>query len=332
MYSASLWSSLHVYSTLISPNASTLWIFFEALVLKRERRETNIKGMEESSSTTVSSYWGIAASLAAGIINAIGYSVQKRALTATPERYCCNSLWWKGFALLLIAEACGGIAFGLLAGSIVAALGSIAVVLNAFLAIRYQGERFSGRVIWGSLAITAGAVILGVITPPTKEVETAYALETRLLSSSSAVYHAIVGGICIFLHAEVYPTSSGDVPIVLIGLATYAAAVSSLTAVWFRATVTLLFQASSTFDHWLLYTSILVTAVTGIWAAGALEPRGLCRFPQSRWIPLHFVSCLFWFGIAGVVIYGDDAFVVREQVWFAMALVLIIVGVSLIEW
>lgn len=286
--------------------------------------------MEESS--TVSVYWGIAASLAAGAINAVGYSVQKRALTATPERYCCNPQWWKGFVLLLVAEACGGVAFGLLVGSIVAALGSIAVVLNAMLAVCYQGEAFGARLFGGTVAIAVGSVVLGVITPPTKEVETASVLEERLLSGASAVYHAVVGAACIALHAEVYPASSGRSPRVLVGLATYSAAVSSLTAVWFRAAVTLLFRAPATLDHWLLYASVAVTAITGIAAAGALEPRGLSRFPQSRWVPLHFVSCLVWFGVAGVVVYGDDAVVARDQVWFAMGLLLIIVGVSLIEW
>lgn len=286
------------------------------------------------SSLTVSTLWGIVASLSAGILNAFAFSIQKRALNRTPSHYCSNALWWRGFLLLILAEVCGGVAFGLLPGSIVAALGGVSVLVNALLAIRYQGEAFGWRVAMGTVLIVAGSALLGAITPSSKEMETAEELEFHLLSSASALYHAIVLGACIILHSELYdddgPWSSSHLG--LVGLASYAALISSLTAVWFRAGIVLLFRASTSWDHWIFYGAGLIAAVTGAWAAGALEPRGLRRFPQSRWVPMHFVSCLLWFGVAGVIVYDDEVFLQQEQVWFVMGVMLILGGVTLVEY
>ena len=132
---------------------------------------------------------------------------------------------------------------------------------------------------------------------------------------------------CLHAHYKFSPRPN------LLLLAVYAGLVSSITALWFRPLVTALLNREwEAFETFVPYTSIGVVAVTGIWAAGVLEPRGLGTFLQSQWIPVHFVSCLLFFGIAGEIVYRDWVDITGPMLTMLLvALANIVWGVFLVQ-
>lgn len=268
--------------------------------------------------------WGIAAAVGGGLVNALGYTVQKRALKATPTTYVRNPRWWGGFALLLVAESLGGVAFALVPAAVAVSLSSVTVVANGLFASRT--ETIATSVILGSALVVVGSVMVGVLTPSAEPLSLAV-LETRLASSQSIVFQSVAAVACVGL--EVY---TRRVPRALAALATYAAVTSSFTALWFRPIVTFVLTNEWVAASYVPYVATAMVVLTGVWSAAVLEPRGLASFPQSQWIPVHFVACLVVFGTAGEVVYrdwvGTDA---PAIVVLSVALLVLVFGVVLVS-
>lgn len=247
-------------------------------------------------------HWGIVAALGGGVVNAVGYTVQRRVLVHAPRAYLRRPWWWIGFALLLAAETLGGVALALVPASVVVALGSVSVVTSAMLAA-LNGERLNVRTLAATLCIVIGSVLGGLVTPAVDDLPTSQELAMRLESSASIVYHALSACAIVLLHWKTYRRP----PVSLVVVALYAGIVSSITALWFRPVVTIVLNAewSSFGTSYVPYVSVAVVALTGTWAAAILEPKGLGTFLQSEWIPVHFVSCLVFFGVAGEVVFRD---------------------------
>ena len=285
-------------------------------------RGMNGTGVEGTDSTAALQRWGVAAALGGGIVNAVGYTVQRRVLVRTPRAYLRRPWWWMGFALLLAAETLGGVALALVPASVVVALGSVSVVASAMLAA-LNGEPLNVDTPAATMCIVVGRVLGGLVTPAVDDLSTSDELAARLESLPSIVYHALAACAIVVLHLRTYRRPR--VPLVVVGL--YAGLVSSITALWFRPIVTIVLNRewSSFGTSYLPYVSIAVVALTGTWAAAFLEPKGLGTFLQSEWIPVHFVSCLVFFGVSGEVVYRDFG---RVNVSTIVTLLVALVNVS----
>ena len=264
-----------------------------------------------------------AVAVGAGVVNGIGYTVQRRALLQTSTPYLRNPVWWAGFSLLLVAEGLGGVSFAVLPASVVVALGSCSVVANVVFASCINKETLTWRTLAGTACILMGTVYIAIVTPPVRELDShEYA---RLLTSlPSIVFH--VGVLCV-LYFHRYDMN-------LYQLAFYAASVSSVTVVWFRPLLRVfLTQDWDAFRTFLPYASIAIVSVTGVFAAAYIEPMGLRRFRQTEWVPVHFVACVLAFGVAAEIVYRDwiqadvDAWSVVSLV---SSLTLVVWGVSLV--
>ena len=59
---------------------------------------------------------------------------------------------------------------------------------------------------------------------------------------------------------------------------------------------------------WFLVATVVLTAY---WAGGVVEQRGIARFEQTLWVPVHFCACALLFGAVGAGAYreplGDPA-------------------------
>lgn len=268
-------------------------------------------------------YWGVAAAVGGGLVNAAGYTVQKRALEVTPTTYGRNPRWWGGFALLLVAETLGGVAFALVPAAVAVSLSSVTVVANGLFAART--ETIECGVVAGSMCVLCGSVMVGLLTPPAEPLPLAL-LEERLSSPSSVLFQSVAAVAAVGLDAY-----TRRVPRTLVSLSFYAAVVSSFTALWFRPIVSFVLNDEWDATSYLPYVAAVIVASTGIWSAAFLEPRGLAAFAQSQWIPVHFVACLVVFGVAGEVVYRDWVGVTAPVVvTLVVALLLLVGGVVLV--
>lgn len=253
------------------------------------------------------------------MINAVGYTLQKRTLTRVGTQYLKAPQWWVGFLLLIAAETLGGVAMVLMPASVVVALGGLSVLFSSLFASVTEPCRLG--LVLATFSITIGSVLFGLSITDGEEVDTVFG---AILSVSSAVYHACAFLTCLLIH--IFRRTR------LVYLASYAGIVASVTAIWYRPLVALfleqrfeLFTSSP-----LPYVSVLLLATTGPYTAAYLEPLGLRLYPQTEWIPVHFVACFVFFSIAGEVVYEDwrsRTFTNRMILFVPLAFVNIILGV-----
>lgn len=280
-------------------------------------------------SDTVFQILAVSAAIVSGIVNAVGYTVQRHVLLQTTTRYLRKPVWWIGFALLIISEALGGFAFALMPASVVVALSSFSIVANAIFARFKEPPRL--QVNLGSLCILIGSVNLGMITPIHSSSKNTEFFINALLTLESVIYQLCVAFVCIVFHVYLFRWKHRQI----ILLALYASLVSSITALWFRPLVAVVVNGNwiSLTDP-LFYIAVVIVAATGSYAAAFLEPAGLGTFLQSEWIPVHFVFCLLVFGISGEIVFKDwyTSKETHSRVWIVLAhaLTCIICGVGLI--
>lgn len=280
-------------------------------------------------SDTVFQILAVSAAIVSGVVNAVGYTVQRHVLLQTTTQYLLKPVWWIGFALLIISEALGGFAFALMPASVVVALSSFSILANAFFARFREPPRL--QVNLGSLCILIGSVNLGMITPIHSNSQDVEFFINALQTLESVIYQMCVLLVCIVLHLYLFRFKHKQILL----LALYASLVSSITALWFRPLVAIVVNGNwiSLTDP-LFYVAVVIVAVTGSYAAAFLEPAGLGMFLQSEWIPVHFVFCLLVFGTSGEIVYKDwytsEEAHPRVFIVLTHALICIIYGVALI--
>ena len=81
-----------------------------------------------------------------------------------PKPYAQIPLWWVGFALTLVGEFGNFAAYGFAEASVIAPLGAVTVLANAFIAAFVLGEGLRVRDLLGCLLCIVGGVVI-VSTP-----------------------------------------------------------------------------------------------------------------------------------------------------------------------
>ena len=130
---------------------------------------------------------GIGAAIAGGIVNALGYAIQRKVLEGEPRKYVCRATWWLGIGMLLVAEALGGLAYAYIPAATVVALESVSLVANSAIVV-WRGTVCDARLVAGTLYIIWGAVVLSLASPHVQLPPDADAFERLLYSSHSLAY------------------------------------------------------------------------------------------------------------------------------------------------
>ena len=257
--------------------------------------------------------WGIALALGAACVNAGGLHLQKQAHArlSEPAAYFDDSGWWAGFALILLSEALMGASYGFAPAVVVSPLGSIVVVASTALAVLRLGERVGAARAASSALTIAGSVVVTVGAPEAHRTLTDAQIARRLLLATPSLGLAAASAVGIAVLASWSPAGDGAA---LVRLATYAALVSSWTVVGVRGVVSLLARApadcaacacAGTVASPVLWLLLAVIVLTAYWAGGVVEQRGIARFEQSVWVPVHFCACAILFGAVSAGAYGD---------------------------
>jgi len=226
-----------------------------------------------------------------------------------------------------------GASFGFAPAVVVSPLGSIVVVASTALAVLRLGERVSAARAVATALTIAGSVVVAAGAPDSQRTLTDVELARRLLLGAPSLGLAAASAAAIAILAW-WPTresaaatsvatreraaatnvaTAGD-GATLLRIATYAALVSSWTVVGVRGVVSLLARAPADCVAcgcagtvaspvlWLLLAGIVLTAY---WAGGVVEQRGIARFEQTIWVPVHFCVCAVLFGAVSAGAYGD---------------------------
>ncbi|KAG6832949.1 hypothetical protein H0H92_004833 [Tricholoma furcatifolium] len=211
--------------------------------------------------------------------------------------YLKSKLWWFGFFLMNVGETGNFISYAWAPASIVAPLGTFALMANCFFAPLLLGERFRKRDLIGILIAIIGAVTV---------VLASNASNTRL--DPDALLHAI-----------------SQTPFII-----YSCGFTVLST---KAISTLLTSEwIAMFSNWITYPVLAVLIITGVGQIRYLN-RALMRFDGKVVIPVQFVLFTLSAIIGSAILYGDFQRAKFHQiVTFLYGCAATFVGVFIIAW
>ncbi|KAI0306940.1 magnesium transporter NIPA-domain-containing protein [Multifurca ochricompacta] len=246
------------------------------------------------------------------------------------SEYLRSKLWWFGFLLMNVGETGNFISYAFAPASVVAPLGTFALIANCLFAPLLLHERLRKRDLFGVLLAIIGAVTVVLSSnmsdtrlSPEKLLE---AISQRAFLVFSAIY--IVSASILMGFSE--GSAGRGWVLVDVGL---CALFGGFTVLSTKAVSTLLTtRGLEMFQEWMTYPVLAVLIGTGIGQIRYLN-RALMRFDSKVVIPTQFVLFNLSAIIGSAVLYGDFRTVKFHQfVTFMYGCAATFAGVWTIAW
>lgn len=245
-------------------------------------------------------------------------------------QYLQSKLWWSGFLLMNIGEMGNFISYAWAPASVVAPLGTFALMANCIFAPLLLGERFRKRDLLGILIAIVGAVTVVVASNAS---ETRLDPDTLLKAISQTAF--IVYSCVYVVGAMILATlSHGEVGkqwvFIDVGL---CALFGGFTVLSTKAISTLLtMEWIAMFTNWITYPVLAVLITTGVGQIKYLN-RALMRFDSKVVIPVQFVLFTLSAIIGSAILYGDfKKAKFHQTVTFVYGCATTFLGVFIIAW
>ncbi|CAK5275736.1 unnamed protein product [Mycena citricolor] len=239
--------------------------------------------------------------------------------------YLKTKLWWAGFTLMNVGEMGNFISYAWAPASVVAPLGTFALMANCVFAPLMLGERFRKRDILGIFIAVIGAVTVVLASNASDTRMDPDALLKAISQIPFIVFSGtyIVGAIVLAILSE-RPAGKKYV-FIDVGLRIHCA--------FHKAVSTLLtMQWLEMFTRWITYPTIAVLALTGVGQIRYLN-RALMRFDGKVVIPIQFVFFTISAIVGSAVLYGDFKKASFHQlVTFLYGCAATFAGVFIIAW
>ncbi|KAJ2916521.1 hypothetical protein MD484_g3937, partial [Candolleomyces efflorescens] len=248
----------------------------------------------------------------------------------TEGDYLKSKSWWLGFLLMNVGEVGNFISYAFAPASVVAPLGTFALIANCFFAPLMLGEKFRKRDLLGVFIAIIGAVTV---------VLASNASDTRL--DIDGLLHAIsqlpfIAFSILYIVGVVVLAGLSETPFgrrwvfIDVGL---CALFGGFTVLSTKALSTLLtLHWLEIFTEWITYPIIIVLFGTGIGQVRYLN-RALMRFDSKRVIPIQFVLFTLSAIIGSAILYGDFKKAKFHQVvTFLYGCAATFAGVFIIAW
>ncbi|KJA29659.1 hypothetical protein HYPSUDRAFT_31621 [Hypholoma sublateritium FD-334 SS-4] len=244
--------------------------------------------------------------------------------------YLKSKLWWIGFLLMNVGEMGNFISYAFAPASVVAPLGTFALIANCFFAPLLLREHFRKRDLLGVAIAMIGAVTV---------VLASNASDTRLdpeglIRAISQIPFIIYSGVYIIGAVALATLSEGNIGrnwvFVDIGI---CALFGGFTVLSTKALSTLLtLQWIEIFTKWITYPLIAVLILTGVGQIRYLN-RALMRFDSKVVIPVQFVLFTLSAITGSAILYGDfQKARFHEIVTFLYGCAATFAGVFIIAW
>lgn len=225
-----------------------------------------------------------------------------------------SRLWWIGIGLMTLGEAGNFISYGFAPASLIAPLGSAALLANVFLAPVVVGERLDMADIAGAALCALGAVGVVWSVPSTRTDPVSHDALVRALQQRTFIVYCLVDvGVAVVL-SLLSLTPIGDT-VLLVDLGV-CACLGSLTVLATKSLSGLLTGGAeegggfdgfvAALEHPLLLALLAVLASTAVGQVVFLN-RALQRFDASRVIPTHFTLFTISAILGSAVLFRDFA-------------------------
>ncbi|KAK0468054.1 magnesium transporter NIPA-domain-containing protein [Desarmillaria tabescens] len=217
--------------------------------------------------------------------------------------YLKSKLWWSGFLLMNVGEIGNFISYAWAPASVVAPLGTFALIANCFFAPLLLREQFRKRDILGILLAIIGAVTVVLASSSSDTRLDPDGLMKAISQTPFIVYSCIYVAGSIILSILSEGTLGRRWVTIDVGLCALFA--GGFTVLSTKAISTLLtMQWIEMFASPITYPVLLVLAVTGIGQIRYLN-RALMRFDSKIVIPTQFVLFNLSAIVGSALLYGD---------------------------
>ncbi|KAF8974374.1 magnesium transporter NIPA-domain-containing protein [Flammula alnicola] len=245
-------------------------------------------------------------------------------------KYLKSKLWWMGFLLMNVGEMGNFISYAFAPASVVAPLGTFALMANCFFAPLLLGEHFRKRDLIG-----VAIAILGAVTV----VLASNASDTRLdpdglLRAISQLPFLVYS--CVYVAGAIILATLSEGAIgkkwvfIDIGLCSIFGGFTVLSTKALSTLLTL--QWIEIFTNWITYPLIAVLVLTGVGQIRYLN-RALMRFDSKVVIPIQFVLFTLSAIIGSAILYGDfQKAKFHQVVTFLYGCAATFAGVFIIAW
>ncbi|EGO01857.1 hypothetical protein SERLA73DRAFT_103923 [Serpula lacrymans var. lacrymans S7.3] len=247
--------------------------------------------------------------------------------------YLKSRLWWFGFSLMNIGELGNFISYAFAPASVVAPLGTFALMANCLVAPLMLGERFRKLDLLGILLAVIGATTVVLSTPSPDGTPPPLTPDALLVAISQRAFQVfcivyLVGAVILGVLSE--GAIGRKVVLVDIGL---CAIFGGFTVLATKGVSTLLTKEwGKMFMEWICYPILAVLIITGILQVRYLN-RALKRFDSKLVIPTHFVLFTLSAVIGSAVLYGDfKRATFHQMVTFLYGCGATFLGVFVIAW
>ncbi|KAG1820346.1 magnesium transporter NIPA-domain-containing protein [Suillus subaureus] len=251
----------------------------------------------------------------------------------TESDYLRSKIWWSGFILMNIGETGNFISYAFAPASVVAPLGTFALIANCFFAPLILKERFRVHDLAGILCAMIGAITVVLSTPSSDEGPPPLTPDALIaaISQRSFVVFTIIYLVGAMVLAGLSESGFGRrIVVVDVGL---CAIFGGFTVLATKAISTLLTEEwGKIFAEWITYPVLAVLIITGILQIWFLN-RALKRFDSKIVIPTQFVLFTLSAVIGSAVLYKDfQRATFHQMVTFTYGCGATFVGVFIIAW
>lgn len=251
----------------------------------------------------------------------------------TESDYLRSKIWWSGFILMNIGETGNFISYAFAPASVVAPLGTFALIANCIFAPLILKERFRARDLAGILCAMIGAITVVLSTPSPDESPPPLTPDALIaaISQRSFVVFTIIYLVGAVVLAGLSEGGFGRrIVVVDVGL---CAIFGGFTVLATKAISTLLTEEwGKIFAEWITYPVLAVLIITGILQIRFLN-RALKRFDSKIVIPTQFVLFTLSAVIGSAVLYKDfQRATFHQMVTFTYGCGATFAGVFIIAW
>ncbi|KAG2751506.1 DUF803-domain-containing protein [Suillus brevipes Sb2] len=251
----------------------------------------------------------------------------------TESDYLRSKIWWSGFILMNIGETGNFISYAFAPASVVAPLGTFALIANCIFAPLILKERFRVHDLAGILCAMIGAITV-VLSTPSPDESPPPLTPDALIAAISQRSFVVFTIICLVGAVILAGLSEGGfgrrIVVVDVGL---CAIFGGFTVLATKAISTLLTEEwGKIFAEWITYPVLAVLIITGILQIRFLN-RALKRFDSKIVIPTQFVLFTLSAVIGSAVLYKDfQRATFHQMVTFTYGCGATFAGVFIIAW
>ncbi|KAM5534879.1 hypothetical protein V8D89_011434 [Ganoderma adspersum] len=253
-----------------------------------------------------------------------------KAQNAAETDYLRSKLWWFGFLLMNIGETGNFISYAFAPASVVAPLGTFALIANCMFAPLMLKERFRKRDFLGIIIAILGAVTVVLSANPSNTRLDPKGLITAISTRPFEIYAlTYIVGIVVLSGLSEGPAGKRFV-YVDVGLCALFGGFTVLSTKAFSTLLTL--EWFQIFKEWITYPVVAVLLGTGIGQIRYLN-RALMRFDSKIVVPTQFVTFNLSAIVGSAILYGDFRKATFHQlITFFYGCGATFLGVFIISW